>query len=71
MRTGGHCDLEPRCTSRVLPRRRGFEWKFVKALIIVRRSANIDLVLKRTLNSDGNGFESLKEWKVTGERTIL
>ena len=34
--------------------------------LIVRRSANIDMVLKRTLNSDGNGFESLKEWKVTG-----
>ena len=34
--------------------------------LIVRRSANIDVVLKRTLNSDGNGFESLKEWKVTG-----
>jgi len=33
--------------------------------LIVRRSANIDVVLKRTLNSDGNGFESLKEWKVT------
>ena len=34
--------------------------------LIVRRSANIDVVLKRTLNSNGNGFESLKEWKVTG-----
>ena len=36
--------------------------------LIVRKSANIniDMVLKRTLNSDGNGFESLKEWKVTG-----
>ena len=34
--------------------------------LIVRRSANIDMVLKCTLNSDGNGFESLKEWKVTG-----
>jgi len=34
--------------------------------LIVRRSANIDMVLERTLNSDGNGFESLKEWKVTG-----
>ena len=36
--------------------------------LIVRRSANIDVVLKRTLNSDidGNGFESLKEWKVIG-----
>jgi hypothetical protein len=34
--------------------------------LIVRRSANIDVFLKRTLNSDGNGFESLKEWKVTG-----
>ena len=34
--------------------------------LIVRRSANIDVVLKRTLNSDGNGFESLEEWKVTG-----
>ena len=30
--------------------------------LIARRSANIDMVLKRTLNSD----ESLKEWKVTG-----
>ena len=34
--------------------------------LFVRSSANIDMVLKRTLNSDGNGFESLKEWKVTG-----
>ena len=31
--------------------------------LIVRRSANIDMVLKCTLNSDVNGF---KEWKVTG-----
>ena len=36
--------------------------------LILRRSANIDMVLKRTLNSDGNGFESLKESKVTGPR---
>jgi len=34
--------------------------------LIVRRSARIDMVLKRTLNSDTNGFESLMEWKVTG-----
>ena len=34
--------------------------------LIVRRCSNIEMVLKCRLNSNGNAFESLKEWKVTG-----
>ena len=68
MQTGGHSDLK-RVRAECFQGEGALSGNLQRHLI-VRRSANIDMVLKRTLNSDGNGFESLKEWKVTGPLII-